>query len=310
MKRALLIYNPNAGSGVIKNHLDAVIDAFENKGMLLVPFRLGGSHTVEQIMMEHPINDYCKIIVAGGDGTVNLVVNSMVRHDIHIPLAIFPTGTANDLATHLGIPSDIESMIEASLSDDYMKVDIGKAGSKYFINVLAVGMLVDVSQRTDPAIKNALGIGAYYLRSLAEVPFAHPHKLKITSEEKNLNEEVTAVLVMNGRSAGGFKEVAPLSEVGDGLLDVIVIRKLILPTMLPALLSVVTGNHTKNDKQFVYFRTARLRIEAADNEKINTDIDGEMGDSLPIDVEILPGRLLLCKYNEGPHFGSKSNFYR
>ena len=308
MKRALLVYNPYAGNGVIREHLDTVIDAFENKGMLLVPFRLGGTHTVEQIMTEHPIQDYSQLIVAGGDGTVNLVVNAMIRHDVNVPLAIFPTGTANDLAAHLGIPSEIDKMIEGALSGDYMNVDVGKAGSKYFINVLAIGMLVDVSQRTDPAIKNAIGIGAYYLRSLAEVPFAHPHKLKITSKEQELNEEVTAVLVMNGRSAGGFKEVAPFSEVSDGLFDVVVIRKLFLPNMLPALLSVLTGSHTKS-KRFVYFRTAKLSIKSESDEEIFSDIDGEKGDSLPLDIEILPGRLTLCKYTEREHYGRLSNFY-
>ena len=308
MKRALFIYNPNAGNGSVADHLDTIIEAFENKGMLLVPFRLGGTHTVEQIMSEHPIGDYCRIAVAGGDGTVNLVVNAMVQAGVDIPLAIFPTGTANDLASHLGIPGDIDSMIETALSEEYMKVDVGKAGSKYFINVLAIGMLVDVSQRTDPAIKNALGIGAYYLRSLAEVPFAHPHKVKITSKEQELDEEVTAVLVMNGRSAGGFKEVAPHSEVSDGLFDVIIIRKLILPTMLPALLSVMTGSHTK-DKRFIYFRTAALRIESTGNEEISSDVDGEKGDPLPLDIEILPGRLTLCKYIVKEHFGRLSNFY-
>ena len=309
MKRVLLIYNPKAGNGIIKNHLDEIIDAFEDHDMLLVPYRIGGTHSVDRIMTEQHMEEYCKIIAAGGDGTINLVVNSMIRYDIKTPLAIFPCGTANDLATHLEIPVDIDGMIKAALPDEYIPVDVGKAGSKYFVNVLAIGMLVDISQNTDPLVKNALGIGAYYLRSLAAMPFAHPHKLRIISEEKTLEEDVSVVLVMNGRAAGGFKEVAPLSEVGDGLLDVIVIRKLIPPTMLPALFSVMTGQHTK-DKHFEYFRTGRLRIESVDNEEIRSDVDGERGDNLPLDIEILPGRLLLPKYTPEEHFGVLTNFYR
>ena len=292
MKRVLLIYNPYAGNGVIKTLLDDIIGRFAEEGLLVVPYRIGGGMDLDRILTELPVGDYHKIIAAGGDGTVNHVVNEMIRLGIKKPLAIFPTGTANDLAGSLGIPQTIEGMIKTALSENYIKADVGKAGNRYFINVLAIGMLVDVSQRTDPLIKNTLGLGAYYLRSLAEIPFARASRIKITCKERTLDENMSAVLVMNGRAAGGFKEVAPLSDVGDGLLDVLVVRKLILPTMLPALLSVLTGHHTK-DKRFEYFRTDRLRIESADESDISTDVDGERGDPLPLDIEVLPGRLLI-----------------
>ena len=295
MKRVLLIYNPNAGNGIIKAHLDEIIGTFGEAGMLVVPYRLGGTFDLNHIFKKVKIRDFHKIIVAGGDGTVNLVVNAMVHHDVNLPIAIFPTGTANDLAGYLEIPHTIEGMIQNALSDDYITADVGKAGECCFVNVLAIGMLVDISQRTDPAIKNTLGIGAYYLRTLAEVPFARASKLRIESEERTIDADISIVLVMNGRAAGGFKSVAPYSEIGDGLLDVVVFRKLILPVMLPVLLAVMTGQHT-SDKRVEYFRTARLHIESKKGEEINTDIDGERGDPLPLDIEVLPGRLLINKY--------------
>ena len=301
MKKVLLIYNPNAGNGVIKTHMDEVINSFGDAGVFVIPYRLGGAMNLDYVLTELPLDEFEKIIVAGGDGTTNLVVSAMMRHDIRMPLAIFPTGNANDLAGQLGIPLSIEGMVSTALSDNYTKVDVGKAGNKYFVNVLAIGMLVDVSQKTDPLIKNTLGIGAYYLRSLAEVPFARASKVRIISDECSLEEEVSAVLVMNGRDAGGFKAVAPLSEIADGLLDVLVVRKLILPVMLPALLTVLMGQHME-DKRFEYFRTAKLRIEPVGKKTINTDVDGEKGDPLPLDIEVLPRRLTISKSS---YFGSK-----
>ena len=294
MKKVLLIYNPNAGNGVIKTQLDDIISSFSDAGVFIVPYRLGSPMSLDDILSSLPLEEFQKIIVAGGDGTINLVVNAMMRHDIMMPLAIFPTGTANDLSGQLGIPLSTSGMVSAALSDSFVKVDVGKAGSKYFVNVLAIGMLVDVSQRTDPLIKNTLGIGAYYLRTLAEVPFARANKVRIISDVCNLEEEVSAILVMNGRDAGGFKAVAPLSDIGDGLLDVLVVRKLILPVMLPALLTVMMGNHLE-DKRFEYFRTTKLRIEPVGRKTINTDVDGEKGDPLPLDISILPGRLMISK---------------
>jgi len=301
MKKILLIYNPNAGNGVAKTHLDGIIHSFGEAGVYVVPCRLGGPMNLDKILTELPLDEFCKIVIAGGDGTINLLVSAMMRHNISIPLAIFPVGTANDLAGQLGIPLSIEGMVAAALSEEYINVDVGKAGSKYFVNVLAIGMLVDVSQKTDPLIKNTLGIGAYYLRTLAEVPFARASKLRIISDECSLEEDVSAVLVMNGRDAGGFKAVSPLSDLSDGLLDVLVVRKLILPVMLPALLTVLMGNHL-GDKRFEYFSTSKLRIEPVGKKTVNTDVDGERGDPLPLDIEILPGRLMISKSN---HFNSK-----
>ena len=292
MKKVLLLYNPNAGNGVVKDHLDEIINSFGEAGVFVVPYRLGGSIDIDKLLSEISVNEFDQFIAAGGDGTVNLIVNSMLRHDIDLPLAIFPTGTANDLAGHLGIPLTIDGMIKTALSDDIIKVDIGKAGNRFFVNVLAIGMLVDISQKTDPLIKTAFGMGAYYLRSIAEIPFARANNLRITSKECVMEEKVSAVLVMNGRGAGGFKDLAPLSEVGDGLLDVLVVRKLILPVMLPALITVMMGHHL-DDKRFEYFRTDHLRIESADGEIVGTDVDGEKGDPLPLEVDVMPGRLMI-----------------
>jgi YegS/Rv2252/BmrU family lipid kinase len=291
MERVLLIYNPNAGAGIVTMHLDKVIGGFAERGILVVPFRLGGSVDLNTALTELPIREYTKILIAGGDGTINLVVNAIVKHDIHLPIAILPAGTANDLASFLRIPNTIDGMIETALGSHYTKLDVGTAGARCFVNVLAIGMLVDISQKTDPAIKNTLGLGAYYLRALTEVPFARATQLRIRSAEMDIDTKVSAVIVMNGRSAGGFKNVAPLSEASDGMLDVIVFKKLIPPDLLPVLFAVMTGHHT-TDKRVVYFKTPRLRIESTLSE-VNTDVDGERGDPLPLDIGVIPSRLLV-----------------
>jgi YegS/Rv2252/BmrU family lipid kinase len=291
MERMLLIYNPNAGAGIVTINLDKVISAFSERGILVVPFRLGGPVDLDGVLTELPMHEYAKIIIAGGDGTINLVVNAMVRHELYLPIAILPAGTANDLASFLSIPTTIDGMIETAVGDSYTKLDVGTAGTHCFVNVLAIGMLVDISQRTDPMIKNTLGLGAYYLRGVAEVPFARATQIRIRSEEMNIDTKVSAVIVMNGRSAGGFKNVAPLSEASDGMLDVIVFKKLIPPDLLPMLFAVMTGHHT-TDKRVVYFKTPRLRIDSPVPE-VKTDVDGERGDPLPLDVGVLPSRLLV-----------------
>lgn len=93
---------------------------------------------------------------------------------------------------------------------------------------------------------------------------------------------------MNGRSAGGFKRVAPTAEINDGLLDVIVFQEMPVVNLGPLLFSVLTGQHTENEK-VISFRTNQLKIESS--VEIVTDVDGEAGDALPLDVKVLPRRL-------------------
>jgi N-acetylglutamate synthase-like GNAT family acetyltransferase len=171
-------------------------------------------------------------------------------------------------------------------------MDVGKAGDRYFVNVLAAGMLVDISQKTDPAIKNTFGMAGYYMRALGAIPQYRNIPLLVRTEEKELHTKATAILVMNGRSAGGFKHVAPDSSISDGLLDVVLFKELLFPELLPALLGVMTGLHTEN-KKVDYFKTRHLWIETEDGEDVPTDIDGERGESLPLEISVLPGRLLI-----------------
>ncbi|MDR1797632.1 MAG: YegS/Rv2252/BmrU family lipid kinase [Clostridiales Family XIII bacterium] len=292
MKRVVLIYNPQAGNGIFTAHLDKVIARFADAGMLLIPIRLGGAFTLERVMTDPELSRCHKFIAAGGDGTVHLVVNEMVKHGVETPLAIFPAGTANDLASYLGVPSEIDGMVEVALSENYLKMDVGTANGRCFVNVLAIGMLVDISQRTDPTIKNTLGLGAYYLRGLAEVPFARASHIRIIAGDKVIDGDSSAVIIMNGRQAGGFHQIAPFSDIGDGLLDVVYFKKLILPVMLPVLLTVMAGQHPR-DKRVEYFKAAQLRIETDEQHPVNTDLDGERGDVLPLDVGVLPGRILV-----------------
>jgi diacylglycerol kinase family enzyme len=93
---------------------------------------------------------------------------------------------------------------------------------------------------------------------------------------------------MNGRSAGGFKRIAPLAEINDGLLDVIIFKEMPIIDLAPLLIKVMTGQHTEN-KNVVFFHTQKLLIES-DNQ-IGTDIDGEKGEELPLNIEVISSKI-------------------
>jgi YegS/Rv2252/BmrU family lipid kinase len=287
-KKVLLFYNPNAGNGVFSTNLDAVVAAFQKKRMFLVPLRADRSGVLDEFFRQVDFSNYHKIIAAGGDGTINAVVSAMVKYDVHLPLAIFPAGTANDLAHYFDLPDGIDDMLRIATNERYTAMDVGLVNGRCFVNVLAMGMIVDVSQKTDPNVKNTLGVMAYYLRGLAEVPRLKPIPVKITCPDRVVEENMYAMLVMNGRSAGGFRRAAPNAVINDGLFDVVLFKGVPVVNLAATMLSVLSGQHTDH-KNVVFFRTPQLRIESP--VELGTDVDGETGEKLPLDIEILPSRL-------------------
>ena len=289
--KVLLIYNPKAGNGIFKNNLDYIIDKFQRRHMLLIPVRSDRKDVgdfLRQLSKVDYRKEYRKIIIAGGDGTINHVINLMINFEIDLPIAIFPAGTANDFAYYFDLPHKLEDMVKIALEENYTYADIGKANDQYFINVAAIGFLVDVSQRTDPNIKNTLGVLSYYLRGIGELPNLKPIPVKITSEEYQAEEKIFFMLAMNGRSAGGFKRIAPLASINDGLLDVVIFKGMPVIELAPLLMSILAGQHREN-KHVIYFNTRRLLVES--DSEVGTDVDGEKSSSLPLEIQVLPKRL-------------------
>ncbi|MDR1246375.1 MAG: YegS/Rv2252/BmrU family lipid kinase [Clostridiales Family XIII bacterium] len=283
--KVLLFYNPNAGNGVIKNNLDTIIERFQKKGLLVIPVRADMKpNRLTDVFRRMRFDEYLKFIAAGGDGTIHTAVNAMIGNNTDMPLAVFPVGTANDFASYFDLPNKLDDMIEIALEERYTSVDIGVANGRCFVNVLAMGMIADISQRTDPNLKSTLGLISYYLKGVSELPNLRPVPVKLSCDEFNLEASIYFMLVMNGRSAGGFRRLAPNAVMDDGLLDVMLFREMPIMELAPLLLAVMTGQHPVN-KNVVSFKTAGLRVES--EQPITTDLDGETGDSLPVEISVL-----------------------
>lgn len=295
VKKVILFYNPFSGSGMFKNNLDNIIGRYQEEGYLVVPIRAGHGHAINRYLSELDQETYQKeyqqIIAAGGDGTINVCVNAMIRNNIYLPLAIMPAGTANDFAYYFNIPNEIDKMLDIALGNNYTYADVGKVNERYFINVAAIGQVVDVSQKTDPTLKNTIGVLAYYLKGLSEVPNLKPVKVTLTTPEKVYKEKMYFMVVMNGESAGGFKNISPDSEINDGLLDVLLFRNMTLLEMPAIFMKVMQGSHLSS-KKVLHFKTNKLKIET--EADLPTDIDGEHGERFPLEFEVVHKRLKIC----------------
>lgn len=280
MKKVKFLYNPYSGDKSIKLKLDKIFEKYQSKKYQVVPYRIGKGNNIEQSLKD--IEDgYDHILIAGGDGTVDRVVNLIKKNNIDIPIAILPTGTANDFANVLNIPSDIESALDKIIDSAPKDIDLGRINDSYFVNVASSGMFTDVSQKIDPVLKNSLGRISYILKGIEEAVNLKQFKIDVRSNEVNYSGDMHLILVLNGSTAGNIN-LAHSSVVDDGLLDVIIFKVMPIPKMILILRNLIKGLPIDSCDEVIYFKTNNLTIDCKD--KISTDIDGEKGPDFPLHI--------------------------
>ncbi|GAB6168024.1 YegS/Rv2252/BmrU family lipid kinase [Clostridium carnis] len=287
MKKVKFIYNPYSGENAILEQLDKVIKIHQEAGYSIVPYRIERDVDVIEAFDDFRESNYYYVLIAGGDGTVDNVVNAMAKCGISVPIAILPVGTANDFGKFLGMPSDISKACKQILSSEVTTVDLGSINDKYFVNVASTGLFTDVSQKTDVNLKNTIGKLAYYLKGLEELPNFRKLSIKIHSDECHFEGNMYFMLVFNGQTAGSFK-LATRADATDGMLDVIIFKAIPVIELIPLFLKVLKGEHLDSDN-VIYFKTNNLFIEC--NEDIVTDIDGERGPDFPLNIKCIKGGL-------------------
>ncbi|GAA0076732.1 YegS/Rv2252/BmrU family lipid kinase [Clostridium sp. CTA-5] len=292
MKKVRFIYNPYSGENIIVNELDNVIKLHEEAGLQIVPYRIQKGKDLSQ-SLEEIDNTYEYILIAGGDGTVDSVVNAMKKKNIDLPIAILPVGTANDFGKFINMPDDITEACNKILNSKPVDVDLGEINDKYFINVASTGLFTDVSQKTDVNLKNTIGKLAYYLKGLEELPNFRKIKVNIESRECKYNGEMYLLLVFNGETAGNFK-LATQADISDGKLDVIIFKAVQIIELLPLFIKLLKGEHLDSNK-VVYFKTDDLYIQC--DEDIVTDIDGERGPEFPLRIRCIKGGIKVLGIN-------------
>lgn len=285
MKLVKFIYNPYSGENLILAKLDSIIKMHQEAGYTIIPYRIHKNCDLSEAFYDFKDNKYSYVLIAGGDGTVDSVVNTMARKGISLPIGILPVGTANDFAKFLGIPTDITRACKQILTSEAKGIDLGKINDKYFVNVASTGLFTDVSQKTDVNLKNTIGKLAYYLKGIEALPSFRKLKIKIESKEIIFEGNMYLMLVFNGQTAGNFK-LATKADASDGKLDVIIFKAVPIIELIPLFLDVIRGAHL-NSNNVIYFKTDKIHVECF--EDIVTDIDGEKGPDFPLDIECVKG---------------------
>ncbi len=232
------------------------------------------------------------IVAAGGDGTLNEVVNGISAKRSSVRLGLIPLGTGNDFARTLGIPTDIGDAIGVIATGRTRPIDLVRVTSnrvRYFVNVSAGGFSGLVDEKLTAAMKQSWGPLAYLRSAVATLPQLHAYRTTISfGRGRRLVAQAYNVIIANGRYAGGGTMIAPRASIDDGLLDIILIRERPLAELAVLAAKVALGKHLSS-KAIVFRRAAKVRVKSRPGMWFNTD--GELVGRGPATFEVLPRAL-------------------
>ena len=226
-----------------------------------------------------------KIVAAGGDGTINEVVNGLAGSPAK--LGLLPIGTVNVFATELGLPSHNLDVCWNIIQGDHTRlVDLPSANGKYFVQLAGVGLDAQVVKETSAALKRNFG-PLSYLISAAQVATRRPPRLFIESANTSIAEG-SFVLVGNGRHYGGPFPFFKHALIDDGLLDVVAFKQLGYLEIIKYLQDVFFSSEIRLP-EVEYFQTRRLRITS--DQDVPVEVDGELVGNCPVEFELSERRL-------------------
>ncbi len=287
-----LIYNPRSGSaGRLQSFLE----------------RLDAGHRCELCATKHPDDirrcsreaideGFDRLIVAGGDGTLNQVVNAIAPDFDAIEIAILPFGTGNDLARAVGIlADDIDALCQPVFEAPAVPVDIGRIANgdhcSYFVNVANGGLGGRVAIDIAAEDKRRWGPMAYWLTSVTQLIDMQVFEVELHLDDERLSiDSAYGIAIANGRFVGGGFAIAPDAWLDDGLLDVTIVPALPSIELMAAGLEFTLGGEP--DRQRIHSHRAR-RIRVRSTPDLPFSVDGEATRHIDARFEVVPAALRL-----------------
>jgi diacylglycerol kinase (ATP) len=288
----LAIVNPSSGLAGSRHNWGGIEAALRSAQVPLEVVRTGEPHEGESIARREVQQGRRRLIAAGGDGSVNDVLNGVMTAGLPdtrvVTLAVAPTGTGNDWARSLGIgrsPAQVVAAITAcrTMLHDVGIVDYPGSGRRrrWFINVAGAGYDAYMTARLPRPIPSALT----YLRvAIGGLVSYRAPRFRVDADGTRADGPMLLVFAANARFCGNRMHVAPVARMDDGLLDVVMVQELGLLAVLPKLLKLYRGT-ILGDPAVRHVRAARVRIEA--DPQAGVQIDGQLAGSTPAEFSLL-----------------------
>lgn len=281
MKKAMLIINPTSGGEKaldykekLENKANEYFDYVETK---ITEKAKDATTFAEEASKEN----YEAVIVFGGDGTVNEVISGIAEKDYIPKLGIIPGGTGNLITKLLEISQDIDEAIDQLDFNKTNSIDIGKANKCYFGYIFSVGSLPEAIHNVEIEDKTKYGVLAYAINTIKSVIKDEVFNIKIETENGSYEGEASQVLVL---LSNYYADKKIFEENKDGYANILILKNASIISKLSLIPDLLKGDIVENDN-IEYIRAKDITISS--DAKLESDIDGDQSDDLPVKITIL-----------------------
>lgn len=290
MNQIVLLLNGKATDSLL---LREAVDEYRQQQMEIEVRALWESGQAEQFAREFADQGVSRIIAAGGDGTINDVLNGILMSKNPLtPIGFLPFGTANDFArAHSIFPNDFKHAFERAITAEPKKCDVGKINDRFFINVMSGGYGAEATADTPQTLKDLFGGTAYAITSTIKFAMSNAVKISVKSEEKNWEGRAMLYTISNSRFAGGGTDVAPLSDLHDGKLDICIVPEVEMEGV-GRLLQDLMSPDPEAYQQILYWQSAAIELKTEDEIQLN--LDGEPLRGSNFQIECIPDATNIC----------------
>ncbi len=294
---AMIIINPSAGKEKAASYEGVIKEELKDKYANLSVKYTQGAGDATKFAREACQDNFDLVVSLGGDGTVNETVNGLASFETPPMLGIIPLGTVNMLARVLNIPIKPEKAIKLLKNDYYKEIDVGLANGKYFTNVLSVGQAAKAIYDVDIEDKTKLGFLAYVNAVGKEILKDDVFSVRLETDEETWEGEVSVIIIGLLDSLAGLKTILSNGDISDGIMHVIAIKSIHVSDLISMTPSLVFGGIVESEN-IVYFKTKSLKLDTLDNSQYESNIDGDEGPKLPLEIKVLPKRLKVVSKEE------------
>lgn len=281
MKKAMLIINPTSGGEKALDYKEKLENKakeyFEYVETKITEKAKDATAFAEEASKEN----YEAVIVFGGDGTVNEVISGIAEKDYIPKLGIIPGGTGNLITKLLEISQDIDEAIDQLDFNKTNAIDIGKANKSYFGYIFSVGSLPEAIHNVEIEDKTKYGVLAYAINTIKSVIKDEVFNIKIETENGSYEGEASQVLVL---LSNYYADKKIFEENKDGYANILVLKNASIISKLSLIPDLLKGDIVENDN-IEYIKAKDITISS--DTKIESDIDGDQSDDLPVRITVL-----------------------
>ena len=290
MKKAMLIINPTSGGEKALDYKEKLENKakeyFEYVETKITEKAKDATAFAEEASMEN----YEAVIVFGGDGTVNEVISGIAEKNYIPKLGIIPGGTGNLITKLLEISQDIDEAIDQLDFNKTNAIDIGKANKSYFGYIFSVGSLPEAIHNVEIEDKTKYGVLAYAINTIKSVIKDEVFNIKIETENGSYEGEASQVLVL---LSNYYADKKIFEENKDGYANILILKNASIISKLSLIPDLLKGDIVENDN-IEYIKAKDITISS--DTKLESDIDGDQSDDLPVKITVLGNHIEIYSY--------------